>query len=246
MPRPRVLDEGKKREICALVTAGMSLSNVARYVGCHRATIYKQRKHDAEFEQQMRRAGMRAVLSPLEAMRRAASTHWRAAAWLLERQERLEAKRHASAAKYSRDDLANLADQVLDLVRRATLCPLEGPRVEKKIEHLFVGLVPGGTGERKASRAVSGPTIAESICFLEQRWDERAAPGDDPGGESWKELAGKLGAEFLAGSEPQTESKSTPDNLFVDLRLLAERLASGEIEETTDKNAVSDRSADEE
>ena len=39
----------------------------------------------AEFNDQLRRAEMVAQLSPLRAMQQVASTHWRAAAWMLER-----------------------------------------------------------------------------------------------------------------------------------------------------------------
>jgi hypothetical protein len=34
MPRPRLLDDAKRREICALISVGAGIDAAARYVGC--------------------------------------------------------------------------------------------------------------------------------------------------------------------------------------------------------------------
>lgn len=83
--RPRHLDEVKRREIIALVTAGCSVADAARYVGCAASTIHRERHQNEPFEKSLRQAQLDAQLEPLRAMRIAASTHWRAAAWMLER-----------------------------------------------------------------------------------------------------------------------------------------------------------------
>ncbi len=83
--RPRALDEFKRREICALVTAGCGIGTAARYVGCNPVTIRREALRNPDFHERLRRAELAAELEPLQAMKRAASTHWRAAAWLLER-----------------------------------------------------------------------------------------------------------------------------------------------------------------
>lgn len=83
--RPRVLDDGKRREICALISAGCGLEAAARYVSCSAATIRREALRNGHFRQELRAAELRAQLDPLRAMRQAANTHWRAAAWLLER-----------------------------------------------------------------------------------------------------------------------------------------------------------------
>src|SRR3972149_3390604 len=85
MPRPRALDELKRREICALVSAGCGIAEAARYVGCNPVTIRREAPRNAEFHEPLRNADLRAELSPLQALRQAAHTHWRAAAWFLER-----------------------------------------------------------------------------------------------------------------------------------------------------------------
>ncbi|TWT72673.1 hypothetical protein Pla123a_39690 [Posidoniimonas polymericola] len=90
MGRPRVLDEGKQREVCALLTAGMTVGEAADYVGCCVKTIRREQARDDDFDERVRRARMAARLGPLQAVRQAAATHWRAAAWLVDRQDRQE------------------------------------------------------------------------------------------------------------------------------------------------------------
>jgi len=83
--RPRLLDETKKREVCALVAAGCSLDFAGRYVGCSAKTIRREGERDLAFDGRLRNAQLSAQLEPLRALRGKATTHWRAAAWLLER-----------------------------------------------------------------------------------------------------------------------------------------------------------------
>jgi IS30 family transposase len=83
--RPRVLDEVKRREICALVSAGCGVEAAARFVGCAPTTIRREALRNTDFHDDLRQAELTSQLSPLRAMRQAAATHWRAAAWLLER-----------------------------------------------------------------------------------------------------------------------------------------------------------------
>lgn len=85
MPRPRLLDDGKQREVCALVAAGCGIEAAARYVGCNPRTIRRAAMRDAGFYEQLRQAEIAAQVTPLHALRKAAGSHWRAAAWLLER-----------------------------------------------------------------------------------------------------------------------------------------------------------------
>lgn len=83
--RPRALDETKKREVCALISAGCSLAFAGRYVGCSAKTIRRETERDEEFGDSLRKSHLAAQLEPLRAIRGKANTHWRAAAWLLER-----------------------------------------------------------------------------------------------------------------------------------------------------------------
>jgi hypothetical protein len=83
--RPLALDDTKRREVCALVSAGSGVERAARYVGCSPSTIHREAQRNADFDEQLRRAELAAELEPLQLLRKKASTHWRAAAWLLER-----------------------------------------------------------------------------------------------------------------------------------------------------------------
>jgi IS30 family transposase len=83
--RPRALDDVKLREVSALISAGCGLEGAARYVGCAASTIRREARRNPDFNEQLRRAHLSAELGPLNALRNAAHTHWRAAAWLLER-----------------------------------------------------------------------------------------------------------------------------------------------------------------
>lgn len=85
MGRPRVSDEAKQREVCALVSAGAGVATAAKYVGCSRSTVYREAKDNEEFRVRLDRAKATACLSPLQAIRQACQHDWRAAAWMLER-----------------------------------------------------------------------------------------------------------------------------------------------------------------
>ncbi len=83
--RPRALDDAKRREICALVSAGAGIKTAARYAGCSRSTVYKEASENEEFRERLERAKSTACLTPLQALRQAYQEDWRAAAWMLER-----------------------------------------------------------------------------------------------------------------------------------------------------------------
>jgi IS30 family transposase len=83
--RPRALDDTKRREICALISAGCGIEGAARYVGCAASTVRREGIRNPEFGDALRRAHLSAELAPLQLMREFARKYWRAAAWLLER-----------------------------------------------------------------------------------------------------------------------------------------------------------------
>lgn len=149
MGRPKSLDDQKQREVCALVSAGMSLPKVAMYVGCSVKTIRRLRDCEPDFDERMRRAQLAADLNPLEAMRRASGTHWRAAAWMLDRQER----RGQSGKDKRRDGefLRAVTDahaKARQLVQREVICPLTQDRLQPGLDLLFAtlaGEAAGGT-----------------------------------------------------------------------------------------------------
>jgi hypothetical protein len=85
--RPPVLDDGKKREICAILAVGCSRAVAARYVGCHPGTIRNTALREEEFALQLEQAESRHEILHLSHINSAAKEgrYWRAAAWALER-----------------------------------------------------------------------------------------------------------------------------------------------------------------
>lgn len=83
--RPRALDDVKRREVIALISAGSSVEGAARYVGCAASTIRREALRNPQFNEDLRRASLTAELNPLQAIREASKKYWRAGAWLLER-----------------------------------------------------------------------------------------------------------------------------------------------------------------
>jgi GR25 family glycosyltransferase involved in LPS biosynthesis len=113
MGRPRVLDEIKRSQVVALIASGYGLVGAAKYVGCDPRSIRREAERDDAFDLELREAEKQANLCPLEAIRHKAHTHWRAAAWLL---ERTEPKRFSKRAKTSMkpSELDRLFESVLD------------------------------------------------------------------------------------------------------------------------------------
>jgi hypothetical protein len=84
--RPFALDDVKRGEICALLTAGCSIEWAANFVGCSPNTIRRESRRNPEFGARIRQAALQAKLRPLQAIKQAADKNWRAAAWMLDRQ----------------------------------------------------------------------------------------------------------------------------------------------------------------
>ena len=84
MPRPRALDDNKRREIYALLSTGCDRHTAARHVGCSARTIRREALRDPEFADQLNKAEAACRVGHLRAIRHAAKSDWRAAAWLHE------------------------------------------------------------------------------------------------------------------------------------------------------------------
>jgi len=130
--RPRVLDETKQREICALVSAGCGVREAARYVGCSRSTIHREAQRNPAFRERLDRAAVYAELSPLRAMQQAVNTHWRAAAWMLERTRPERFARRDPRALRPQQARALVADLV-DIVNNEIIDPNRRDRIAKRV-----------------------------------------------------------------------------------------------------------------
>jgi len=81
------LDEGKKREILAIVSVGCSRRTAAKYVGCAPGTITRTARRDPAFAKALGKADTQSEIANMGNIQRAArkEQYWRAAAWALER-----------------------------------------------------------------------------------------------------------------------------------------------------------------
>ncbi len=105
--RPRALDDVKRREVCALVSTGCGIVRAAKYVGCNPSTIRREALRNVDFHDLLRQAELSAELEPLRLLRQKATTHWRAAAWLLER---------TNPERFGKQEIQRLnQDQVMEL-----------------------------------------------------------------------------------------------------------------------------------
>ena len=84
--RRRTLDRNKKTQICDLVARSATMGEAAAALGVSIRTVQREARRDHDFDQQLRHAHT-AAPDPLKLMQSAARTHWRAAAWLLERED---------------------------------------------------------------------------------------------------------------------------------------------------------------
>jgi hypothetical protein len=77
------LDDDKRSTICSLVASGVSLRQAANYIGCAPISIRREMQRNAEFRANLAKARSEARMHPLETLRQAAKTSWRAAlAWM--------------------------------------------------------------------------------------------------------------------------------------------------------------------
>ena len=131
--RRRVLDDTKRREICALLSAGVSLQKTAEYVGCSRSTIQREMRRNSEFRERVQRSKATPQLGPLQAMRQAAQSNWRAAAWMLERADPEQfGRRHANTL--GRRELRVLARDLMAIFNDAVDHPLLRQQVAERVQ----------------------------------------------------------------------------------------------------------------
>jgi hypothetical protein len=90
--RPRALNEDNQATVCSLVAAGVSLRQAAEFVDCDARSIRRAAQRNDEFRRQLAKAKSEANIHPLQTLRQAAQTDWRAALrWM----ERLDPERFA-------------------------------------------------------------------------------------------------------------------------------------------------------
>jgi hypothetical protein len=85
--RKPVLDDAKRREICAILAIGGTRRMAAHYVGCSVDTVGRTALRDPAFADQIRKAEVGSEILFLRNLRAACqdAKQWRAATWALER-----------------------------------------------------------------------------------------------------------------------------------------------------------------
>ena len=134
--RRRLLDEAKKARLCELVAQeGYSVEQAADSLDVSLRTVQRERRYDQDFDHEVRLA-LQQPADPLKLMEHASRTHWRAAAWLLERTNPEEfarkpvnmtsAKRVDAALRYLQEAaLAAIPPELHAAVYRCTQAALE-------------------------------------------------------------------------------------------------------------------------
>ncbi len=145
--RPYALDQGKKREILAILSMGCSRRAAARYVGCSPTTIANTAQRDPEFAAQVERAESKAEIGYMKNIQKAAGKeqYWRAAAWALERKYPDQYALRSPDA-IPREEVIALLKQLGDLiVQEVTVARLRKP-VLKRLQSLLRGIERGQKG----------------------------------------------------------------------------------------------------
>ncbi len=151
--RPRTLDDAKRREICALVAGGCGLREAARYVRCNINTIRREAERNPEFDERLRSSETYAQLSPLRAMQHAVGTHWRAAAWMLERafpNRFAKPDPGAFGARQARE----LLNEALGVISSEISDPFKFGRIEKRLRGTFEYYIRAACDRRRTTRSV--------------------------------------------------------------------------------------------
>src|SRR5689334_21034106 len=151
--RPRSLDAAKRREVCAFVAGGCGIREAARYVRCSLATIRREAERDPDFDHQLRQSEAFARLSPLRAMQQAAQTHWRAAAWLLERAFPEQFGRR-NPGMFGAREARELMKEILTMVRAEFCDPFKADDVERRLRGAFEYHIRTTCDELRDSRSL--------------------------------------------------------------------------------------------
>ncbi|NOZ40790.1 MAG: hypothetical protein GXP24_11265 [Planctomycetes bacterium] len=194
--RPRALDETKRREICALVTAGAGIERAAQYVGCSHSTICREARQDDEFREQLRRAKATTQLGPLQAMRQAVQTNWRAAAWMLERSDPEQFGRRYRNSLGAKE-LRALARDLMAIFDDEIDHPLQRERVAERVQATINYAMRHAWDTQR-----SGNSLRQAMEFFAKK-----EPVSDP----WEELDRKL-SEMTGRSEAHSENERSPES----------------------------------
>jgi hypothetical protein len=117
--RPREFTYQRRRELLEHVSQGATVEEAAQIVGLSLRTVQREARHNEHFDHDLQLALHAAPVDPHKMVLRAARTHWRAAAWLLERTDPDRfAKRPPNSCSYG--TLQDISDWLIETALEAT------------------------------------------------------------------------------------------------------------------------------
>jgi hypothetical protein len=177
--RRRVLDAAKKARLCELIShESYSVEQAAESLDVSLRTVQRERKYDQDFDHEVRLA-LQDPPDPLKLMEHAARTHWRAAAWLLERRQPEEFARkpvNATSAKRVDAALRYLQEAALEAIPpelHAAVYRHTQAALEKGLAECFPAM---GEWNRPKPKSVPIQTPLADAQYR-QVWDEQTAAG---------------------------------------------------------------------
>jgi hypothetical protein len=166
--RPRVLDENKQATVCNLVAAGVSLRQAAQFIDCDRKSIRREAQRNGAFRRQLAKARSEASIYPLQTLRQAAKTNWRAAlCWM----ERLDPQRFARpdasvvTQRESNQFVGNLVEAIEETV--------SNPRERGDLFDLLSAVIPAAMRRRWEGRRLRGKIEQTKMAEDQRRGLER-------------------------------------------------------------------------
>lgn len=178
--RPKALDSDKQTTVCSLVASGVSVRQAAHYLGCAPKSIRREAERNGEFRAQLAKARSEARMHPLETLRQAATTNWRAAlAWM----ERLEPDRFArpDASVITKMEANQFVDNLIETIEKT----VSNPRNRNDLFQLLSAALPAAMSRRWEKRAMprAMQRVAEQLDHNRKeenkKWNaERKARGE--------------------------------------------------------------------
>ncbi len=160
--RPRVIDDKVRGLLLGLVGMGCSRRQAARHVGVGRSTLCKVVQEDQEFADQLRKAEMQQDITPLRKIMEHSHTSWRAAAWILERQNPNRYARRPPLLVSKADCMAFLKSVIGSWTQSA--CQEDQQRIEEQLERLDLLLGGQDTLTPRGRRMLRQLAALEAAC----------------------------------------------------------------------------------
>ena len=234
--RRRIMDPAKKAKFCQLIRESQTIEHAAEWLDVSIRTVQRERKRDEDFDHEVRLA-LQATPDPLTLMENAARTHWRAAAWLLERTRPEQFAR--KPANTARDYQVEAALHMLLEAALAATAPAERaafyqqvqPVCGQALQYCFPQLGPNGN--LKKSKLPPTPLAddasrlahREAIAAYQRQAQAAAENGEQP--VEWFRAPGWFNEQQAPAPQlsPKTSEATRSDTTASDATTVAEEPA---------------------